>query len=118
MTAVLIDQVRAALGEMSDLDYQSRVWTGRGGDHEMSSFVECVERLYDDSGLELALDAEEPVFGPPVDDELRELGDLVRKIDADQSPDDLIASPRMRAARDRAGAILRAIDEGASNAVD
>jgi hypothetical protein len=115
---VLIDHVRAALHEMSDLEYQSRVWTGRGGRDEMSSFVECVERLYDDSGLELALDADEPVFGTAIDDQLRELGNLVGKIDADQSPEELIASPRMRMARERAGAILSAIDKGASDAAE
>jgi hypothetical protein len=58
-------------------DYQSRIWTGRGGASEMSSFVECVERLYDDSGLELALDAHEPVFGAAIDDEWRKFGNAV-----------------------------------------
>lgn len=118
MTVVLIGQVRAALAELSDLQYQSRVWAGRGADHEMSSFVECVEQLYDDSGLELALDGGQPVFGSPIDDELRELGDLVAKIDSGQSPDELISQPRMRLARDRAAAILRAIDKEAPSAAD
>lgn len=116
MTSVLIEQVRAALDELSDLEYQSRVWTGRGAADEMSSFVECVERLFDDSGLELALEAGEPVFGPTIDEELRELGDLLTKIDGAQNPDDLISDPRMRLARERAAVILRAVDDKTSNA--
>jgi hypothetical protein len=118
VTAVLIDQVRSALDELSDLEYQSRVWTGRGARGEMSSFVECVERLFDDSGLELALEAGEPVFGPQIDEKLREFGDLLVKIDGGESPDELISHPKMRLARDRAAAILRAIDEETPNARD
>jgi hypothetical protein len=116
VTAVLIDHVREALDELSDHEYQARVWTGRGADDEMSSFVECIARLYDDSGLERALDADEPVFGSPIDDELRRLGDLVRKVDVTQSPDELIDHPRMQLVRDRAAAIIRAIDEENPNA--
>lgn len=111
MTKVLVEEVRAALDELSDLEYQSRVWTGRGSEGEMSSFVECVERLYDDSGLELALEAGRSTFGSPIDDELRDLGALVVKIDSDQGPDELISHPKMRLVRDRAAAILRALEE-------
>lgn len=116
MSRVLTEHVRSALAELSDLDYQSRVWTGHGGAAEMSSFAECVERLFGDSGLDLALDNGEAVFGSPVDDELRELGDLVMKIETVQDPDALLRHPRMRCARNRAATILREIDEGASGA--
>jgi hypothetical protein len=57
VTAVLLDHVRAVLDELADDQYQSRVWTGKDPAGEMSSFVECVERLFDDSGLDDALDA-------------------------------------------------------------
>lgn len=109
MTAVLTDTVQSALHELADLDYQSRVWTGRAGGGEMSSFVECVSRLYDDSGLELALDARQDVFGLPIDNYLRTLGDLVLKIDSSQSPDVTIVDPRMQRVRDLAAAILRGL---------
>jgi hypothetical protein len=52
MTNVLADAVRSALAELSDGEYQARIWTGQDPRGETSSFVECVARLYDDSGLE------------------------------------------------------------------
>jgi hypothetical protein len=51
--SVYVEIVRSALEELSDSDYQHRVWTGGGG-NEMSSFEECVERLFGDSGLSVA----------------------------------------------------------------
>jgi hypothetical protein len=117
MTAILTDQVRAALNELSDVEYQARVWTGRGAGDEMSSFVECVERLFDDSGLEQALDAGDSVFGSQIDEQLRALGDLLVKIDSAQAPDELIDDPRMRLVRQRAASIAQAIDEGGQHGV-
>jgi predicted lipoprotein len=116
MTPVLVGHVRAALGELSDEQYQSRVWTGHAAGDAMSSFVECVERLFDDSGLDDALEAGKRVFGSPIDEQLSALGDLVAKIDGSQAPDEIIAHPRMQLVRDRAAAIAQAIDEGDSGA--
>ena len=50
MPAVLIDRVREALEESSDIEYQSRVRTGQGGEDEASSSEGCTEHLFDDSG--------------------------------------------------------------------
>jgi hypothetical protein len=35
----------------------------------MSSFVECVSRLYDDSGLDLALERDQTIYGSEIDDD-------------------------------------------------
>ena len=66
---VLTDAVRSALRELSDVEYQRRVWTGRDGDNEMSSFLECVSRLFDDSGLDLALERDQTIYGSEIDDD-------------------------------------------------
>lgn len=115
MTRVLTRAVRSALGELSDFEYQARVWTGRDRRGEMSSFVECVSRLYDDSGLEDALSDDLDVFGAPVDDGLRVLGDLLARVDNGQVPNQLIADVRMEQIRAQAAALLAAIG-GASDA--
>lgn len=111
MTKVLADAVRSALAELADLEYQSRVWTGRDPRGEMSSFVECVSRLYDDSGLEQALCADQSVFGLAIDHELETLGELVAKVDSSQAPDATIADPRMQRIRSQAAAVLRALED-------
>jgi hypothetical protein len=111
MARVLIDHVRSGLDELSDLDYQSRVWTGREPAGEMSSFEESVATLFDDSGLGWALDKDEPVFGQQIDAELRELRAALVKIDSRRSPDDVIDDPRMPVVREQAAAILRAIED-------
>jgi hypothetical protein len=111
MTKVLTDAVRSALAELSDLDYQSRVWTGRDPRDEMSSFVECVSRLYDDSGLEHALDDGQDVFGAAIDHGLRTLGGLVAKVDSSQAPDAMIVDPLMQRIRVEAAAVLQALEE-------
>jgi hypothetical protein len=77
----------------------------------MSSFVECVERLFDDSGLEEALDAGQHVFDSGIDDELRTLSNLVDKIDVSQDPDQLINDSSLQLVRKKASEILRAINE-------
>lgn len=110
MTRVGLHHVRSGLGELADADYQARVWTGHGAANEMSSFVECVSRLFDDSGLDAALENNERVFGAAIDRDLAALGDLVTKVDGDLSPDDLIRQPGMRLIRERASAILKEID--------
>lgn len=111
MTAVLTSPIRAALRELSDVEYQSRVWTGQDAGGEMSSFAECVSRLYDDSGLELALDDDQHVFGSSIDHDLRTLGTLVLQIDSSQGPEETVADPRMRRVRELAGTILHDVEE-------
>lgn len=44
---VWIENIRSCLEEISDLEFQSRVWV-RGEGSEVSSFTELICRLYDD----------------------------------------------------------------------
>jgi hypothetical protein len=110
VTRVLTGAVRAALRELSDGDYQSRAWTGRDARGEMSSLDEAVCGLYDDSGLGDALERGEEVFGSAIDADLRSLGNLLSRIDGALDPSATIADPKMRAVREQAAAILRALE--------
>jgi hypothetical protein len=109
MTCVLLDTVRAGLRELADIEFQRRVWTGRGGADEMSSFEEAVETLFDDSGVEPNLGLGRPVFGPPLDAKMLALGELLDRIEADRSPDEIIDDPLMVDVRRAAAAILEAL---------
>lgn len=109
MSSVAVETVRAGLLELADAEFQRRVWTGRGLPHEMSSFVEAVETLFDDSGLEPDLGLGRPVFGPEVDAKLGILSDLLRRIAVDRTPDELIDDPLMHDVRRQAAAILEVL---------
>lgn len=106
MSAVQVDAVRAGLRELADVEFQRRVWTGRGLPDEMSSFVEAIETLFDDSGLEPDLGLGRPIFGPQVDAKLLALGVLLQRIDANRAPDEIINDPLMDEARRQAAELL------------
>lgn len=71
-----------ALTELADPAYQERIWAGQDP-LLMSSLTECVEQLFDDSGLALALERG-PVFGESVDEKLRALGTRLSSVDGTQ----------------------------------
>jgi hypothetical protein len=78
MTYLNRDRIRQSLKQLSDKNYQERVWTASSGP-EISSFTEAVSQLCDDSGLGLALE-KGPAFGEPVDVLLKKLGMLLDNI--------------------------------------
>jgi hypothetical protein len=90
--------VLSALAELSDEEYQRRVWNSVDGP-EVSSFTESVERLWDDSGLSADLESEHGAYGHLIDQRLRELDLRLSKIDSDRYPDEIIADPAMSAIR-------------------
>jgi hypothetical protein len=55
---------------LADEAYQRQLWLAAGGP-EVSSFTECISRLWDDSGLSDALDRPQGVYTPEIDDQLR-----------------------------------------------
>ncbi len=76
----------------------------------MDSFQECVERLYTDSCLDLALDRGELVFSPEVDERLVTLGELLKGIDAQRGPKRLVEDPAMDEVRGVATDLLGDLD--------
>lgn len=98
------DKIVAALRELADREYQARVWTGRALP-EMSSFVECVEALFDDSGLGSALE-EGDAFGDSIDAQLRVLSEVVDRIEIDEPYEVLAADAHFDQATQLAVEIL------------
>ena len=112
---VYANKVRSALSELADGDYQRRVWTGRDPRGEMASFVECVEELYDDSGLVVDLDRGVVVFTPEIDERLRSLGKLLHQIDTRRGASVLVEDPAMERVRQTAAQILHDLDGAPPN---
>lgn len=106
MRSVSVSHVVEGLRELSDREFQLRVWTGRGDEGEMSSFVEAVETLYSDSGLSDALDREQVVFDENLDEDLRRLGDLVVRMDGARFTPAQIEEQDMNDVRELAQMIL------------
>jgi hypothetical protein len=112
MTAVNAPLVRSALAELADETYQRRVWTGQSGGREIASFIECVESLFDDSGLGDALERNEETYGSAISDNLESIHALLGRIDGQRSSDEIILDPLMLRVRSLASTILQAMDEG------
>lgn len=100
-----METVCVGLRELADVDFQRRVWTGQSLPQEYSSFVEAVETVFDDSGLQPDLDRGRPVFSDEIDAELRELGTLLKRVKVDRTANEIIDDPLMYEVRRRASAI-------------
>jgi len=105
MKLIVRDLVTSALTELADESRQRRLWLASEGP-EVSSFAECVSRLWDDSGLAAALDSGAPAFGADIDDELRELRELLREINPNSPPAVILEDRRLSAARFAARTLL------------
>jgi hypothetical protein len=105
MTDVVHELVEDALRELADGPYQRRLWLASGGE-EVSSFTECVCRLWDDSGLVLALERAHAVYTPEIDNHLRELGVVLRGIDDSRPPKAILKDPQLHRARVLAQSLL------------
>ena len=111
MTIVLKEMAIKNLQELADYEYQRRLWLS-SGPPEVSSFDEACAGLYEDSCLTDVLDqGREVVFTEEIDDLLRELDRLLKKIDDSQSVEGILADSQMEQVRKLAAEILRRIDE-------
>jgi hypothetical protein len=73
---VNISIVKSALQELSDIDYQWRVWV-KAGESEMSSMDEAAAALFDDSGLDLLFQKYTSIFSIEIDAKLHKLRKLL-----------------------------------------
>lgn len=100
------EHVVDALRELSDERLQRLLWLSDGtGGADVSSLVECIERLYTDSGLGEALRSGS-VYGLDVDADLRLLARELDRIDGQLDPATLLADPVMIHVRSSAAALL------------
>ena len=107
------EKVIAGLRELSDEGFQRRVWLASSGP-EISSFSEAICQLFDDTGLDGALEnTEHPTgFREEVNVSLRKLSQLVgRAAQTFRSlpPTAVIEHPQMRVIRSTAASILSQI---------
>ena len=118
MISVNRELIIERLVELADEQRQKELWLASGG-AQVSSFVEAVCGLFDDSALSDALDSSGTEYGSVVDSRFLELGRLLDAIDYRRTPADLIDDPRMRDVRRVANEIVSMIgspspDEGAT----
>ena len=105
MTTVIDAVVEDALRELADESNQRRLWLAAEGP-EVSSFIECVSRLYEDSGLILALEEGRTVYTPSIDAAFTRLDRLLSRIDGRRPPDDILNDPLLGEARALARQLL------------
>ena len=100
------ETIISCLKELGDEEFQWRVWI-RGEGPEVSSGVECVCRLFDDTTLGDLLDSrkDDVVIASNVDNALRELSELIDKVDM-TNEEKLLANSRWAEVRKLAHSIL------------
>ena len=87
-------EVIECLGELADPEFQQRVWV-RGEGPEVSSYVEVVCRLFDDTALGDVLDGGSApvVLGLEATEELLRLRQLVDAVPSDMDAESLLRLP-------------------------
>ena len=109
---VVQEHVEGALHELADEHEQRRLWLSTGADGaDVSSWGECVCRLFNDSGLDEALERDGVVYTQPVDDRLTLLRLVLRRVDASQSTDSLLADPALDEVRALAQELLSLLND-------
>ena len=105
-------RVLALLHELADEGEQRRLWLSTGPP-EVSSFVEALCGLYDDTGLGQALErrGETPVFGAEIDRSLIELHEVTTWVDQRSAPEELLAHPSMKVVRSLAARAHRLLSD-------
>jgi hypothetical protein len=107
MTVLVIDElVEQALRELADETTQTKLWLASSGP-EVSSLTECRCQLWDDSGLGAALEKPDVVYTPEIDRGLHDLRVVLRRIDDQRPPQEVLEDPQLAIARSLAQRLLR-----------
>jgi hypothetical protein len=110
---VVAELIQSALRELSDAEFQHRVWLG-GGVSEMSSMSEATEALFSDSGLGQALDKNAVTFSLEIDNQLRKLRLCLRtclRAEAERGTESAISSADWEGVRDMANSLLAVLGQ-------
>jgi hypothetical protein len=96
MKQILIPELKESLRDLSDFEYQRRVWLSPDGP-EFSSFDELVCQVFDDTGLSHVIDkpALEELVGKDAAESLRALNRAASKLEATIPPAEFIMLPEM-----------------------
>lgn len=102
-----LELIHESLRELSDEMLQTALWTGKS-DGEQSSFTEAVCVLFNDAGLEKALDSGllDKTYSKELCRRARQLSALVNMIDDTGTPKQTLGHPKMNDLRDMARELL------------
>jgi hypothetical protein len=103
------EMIADSLAELASAQLQRERWLSDKS-AEMSSFVEAVEQLFTDSGLEGALEKGTSGYSKEVELLLGELSKLIAHMDSNKPPIEIINDPKMAQVRAKSSEILRAFE--------
>ncbi|MGY5615385.1 SCO4402 family protein [Vibrio brasiliensis] len=97
MSVIIVDKqlIIDCLNELSDTNYQQRVWIV-GSTDEVSGFNDVVAALFDDSLLEDALLKNKVTFTTEADNKLRTLGKLIASQPDNITTNALVSQPKWK----------------------
>ena len=110
---IVLPILESALRELADDAYQRHVWLGYSKT-KVSSMTEAIAALFDDSSLDRALEKQQVVFSPEIDNELGQLGKrLSRSLIAEEKVGTLavLESAEWKEIQNSAGRILSEINK-------
>lgn len=116
MIKIYIRNIIEGLEDLSSRDFQLTAWF-ENSKGLVSSFVEDVEAVFDDTGLEVALKQNKVVFDEVTDNALKELYEKIELVGFSTPEDKLVDSPEMTAVREKAAqalALVKASDKSVS----
>ncbi len=99
-----------SLKELSDRDYQERIWINRENPEGLtSSFTEAAIQFWDDSLVQYSLKEKAIVYDRKVTLALQELWNAIKKVDEFRPEEEIINDPLMQQVREKAAEILALI---------
>lgn len=104
VSAVFHSDVVVSLAELASSLFRDRVWMHPSTEWE-SGYIECVNRLFGDSGLQDAL-TRGAVYGEDVDAPLRVLDELTDRLDHRRSDEKIVADPLFQQVAEIAAGVL------------
>jgi hypothetical protein len=107
-----INVLRWSLEELSNKEVQEQLWRGKI-DGRMGSFSEAVCGVFDDSGLDIALEAAstEDFISEAAASKLKELGKLTDQVSGTLSPEQILSHPKLNEIRELARDALGLLPE-------
>lgn len=108
--AVLKNILVESLEELSDHDYQERIWTNKDNPNGyVASFTEAVINIFDDAVVINPLREGEILFDQTVTQALWELHDATTAVDDNRPPEEIINDPLMKIVRQKAAKALKLV---------
>jgi len=99
-----------ALQELSDRDYQERIWANKNNPEGLvASFTEAAILFWEDALVSSALEEGAIVYDRKVTQALQELWDAIEIVDEFRSEEEIINDPLMQKVRDKATEVLELI---------